>query len=222
MGMVGACAVPEQGLGKGPQQALLLRGTLMPAVGLLPGTAWLCILLSLHSQDALGDALGDKSPFFFFFTPQMFMNYLQPSDQVDIILMAIKSMRTPSAYSISMAAYMVNVLVAESTFRPRQVSSPWVAGLMLQPTGGLFLPQLRAWPAPTPSRASTLQWKRKQLPVGVNRHAHPADIPTLTPVSPPGAGYRVGHLQKPALPQGGGSPREPEEGPAEAGGQTPR
>ncbi|NXS45435.1 MROH7 protein, partial [Balaeniceps rex] len=51
----------------------------------------------------------------------MFMKYLQPSDQADIILMAIKSLRAPSTYSISMAAHMVDVLVAAPAFQPAQV-----------------------------------------------------------------------------------------------------
>ncbi|NXJ36605.1 MROH7 protein, partial [Ciconia maguari] len=51
----------------------------------------------------------------------MFMKYLQPSDQADIILMAIKSLRAPSAYSISFAAHMVDVLVADPAFQPGQV-----------------------------------------------------------------------------------------------------
>lgn len=83
----------------------------------------------------------------------MFTKYLQSSDQADIILMAIKSLRHPSAYSIRLAAHMVDVLVADRAFQPGQVNSPWVAQLMLQPTGGLFLPWLCAWLALTPSRA---------------------------------------------------------------------
>ncbi|KAM6059104.1 maestro heat-like repeat-containing protein family member 7 isoform 2-T2 [Theristicus caerulescens] len=51
----------------------------------------------------------------------MFMKYLQPSDQADIMLMAIKSFRDPSIYSISVAAHMVNVLVADPAFQPGQV-----------------------------------------------------------------------------------------------------
>ena len=49
--------------------------------------------------------------------------------------MAIKSLRAPSVYSISVAAHMVDVLVADPAFQPGQVSSPWVARLMLQRTG---------------------------------------------------------------------------------------
>ncbi|NXG81865.1 MROH1 protein, partial [Stercorarius parasiticus] len=79
-----------------------------------------CILLSLHSQDALGDALGDESPLFSFI-PQMFTKYLQPTDQVDIILIAIKSFRSPSIYSISVAAHMVDILVEDPAFQPGQV-----------------------------------------------------------------------------------------------------
>ncbi|XP_069626026.1 uncharacterized protein [Haliaeetus albicilla] len=51
----------------------------------------------------------------------MFTKYLQPSDRTDIILMAIKSLRAPSAYSISLAAHMVDVLVADHAFQPGQV-----------------------------------------------------------------------------------------------------
>ncbi|NXR04710.1 MROH7 protein, partial [Sagittarius serpentarius] len=51
----------------------------------------------------------------------MFTKFLQPSDQVDIILMAIKSLRAPSTYSISTAAHMVDVLVADAAFQPGQV-----------------------------------------------------------------------------------------------------
>lgn len=156
MGMTGAHTVPEQGLGKGPQGASVPCGTLMPTISLLPSAAWLCVLLSLHSQDALGDALGNKSPLLSFIL-QMFTKYLQPSDRVDIILMAMKSLRAPSAYSISLAAHMVDVLVADRAFQPGQVNSPWVAQLMLQPTGGLFLPWLCAWLALTPSQAGILQ-----------------------------------------------------------------
>ncbi|NWH52387.1 MROH5 protein, partial [Fregata magnificens] len=53
----------------------------------------------------------------------MFVKYLQLSDQVDIILMAIKSLRAPSAYSISVAAHMVDVLVANPAFQPGQVQN---------------------------------------------------------------------------------------------------
>ncbi|KAF1537889.1 Maestro heat-like repeat-containing protein family member 7, partial [Eudyptula albosignata] len=60
----------------------------------------------------------------------MFMKYLQPSDQADIILMAIKSLRAPSACSISMAAYMVDVLVADPAFQPGQASSLWVPNIV--------------------------------------------------------------------------------------------
>ncbi|NXS68455.1 MROH1 protein, partial [Pandion haliaetus] len=57
----------------------------------------------------------------------MFTKYLQPSDRADIILMAIKSLRAPSAYSISMAAHMVDVLVADHAFQPGQVPNVvWV------------------------------------------------------------------------------------------------
>ncbi|XP_052632027.1 maestro heat-like repeat-containing protein family member 6 [Harpia harpyja] len=51
----------------------------------------------------------------------MFTKYLQPSDRADVILMAIKSLRAPSAYSISLAAHMVDVLVADHAFQPGQV-----------------------------------------------------------------------------------------------------
>ncbi|NXX05054.1 MROH5 protein, partial [Larus smithsonianus] len=71
-------------------------------------------------RDSLGDALGDKSPLFSFIL-QMFMKYLQPTDQVDIILIAIKSFRSPSIYSISAAAYMVDILVEDPAFQPGQV-----------------------------------------------------------------------------------------------------
>ncbi|PKU35788.1 u3 small nucleolar rna-interacting protein 2 [Limosa lapponica baueri] len=53
--------------------------------------------------------------------PQMFMKYLQPTDRVDIILIAIKSLRTPSATSIKVAALMVDVLVVNSAFQTGQV-----------------------------------------------------------------------------------------------------
>ncbi|NWH19897.1 MROH1 protein, partial [Grus americana] len=51
----------------------------------------------------------------------MFTKYLQPSDRVDIILVAIKSLRDPRAYSIKVAAHMVDVLVADFVFQPGQV-----------------------------------------------------------------------------------------------------
>ena len=139
MGMMWAHAVPERRLGKSPQQAPLPHRTLTPTIGLLPSAAWLCIPLSLHSQDALCDALGDKPPLLSFIA-QMFKYHLQPSDQVDIILMAIKSLRAPSAYSIRVAAHMVEVLVADPAFPMGQVSSPWVAQPTLGPTRGSFLP----------------------------------------------------------------------------------
>ncbi|NXK03941.1 MROH7 protein, partial [Herpetotheres cachinnans] len=52
----------------------------------------------------------------------MFMKYLRPSDRTDIILLAIKSLRHPSTYSISMAAHMVDVLVVGPAFQLGQVS----------------------------------------------------------------------------------------------------
>ncbi|KGL90093.1 Maestro heat-like repeat-containing protein family member 1, partial [Charadrius vociferus] len=81
---------------------------------------WLCVPLWLHSQDALGDALGDKFPLLTFVL-QMFTKYLQPSDQVEIILIAIKSLKPPSAYSISLASHMVDVLAQDSAFQMGQV-----------------------------------------------------------------------------------------------------
>ncbi|NXN62330.1 MROH5 protein, partial [Rynchops niger] len=51
----------------------------------------------------------------------MFTKYLQPTDQVDIILIAIKSFRSPSIYSISAAAHMVDILVEDPAFHPGQV-----------------------------------------------------------------------------------------------------
>ncbi|NXW04396.1 MROH7 protein, partial [Fregetta grallaria] len=51
----------------------------------------------------------------------MFVKYLQPSDQVDIILMAINSFKAQSSYSISIAARMVDVLVEGPAFQPGQV-----------------------------------------------------------------------------------------------------
>ncbi|NXH75244.1 MROH7 protein, partial [Hydrobates tethys] len=51
----------------------------------------------------------------------MFVKYLQPSDQVDIILMAIKNLRSPNAYSISIAAGMVDILVENPAFQPGHV-----------------------------------------------------------------------------------------------------
>ncbi|NXU29718.1 MROH7 protein, partial [Thalassarche chlororhynchos] len=51
----------------------------------------------------------------------MFMKYLQPSDQVDVILVAIKSFRAPSSYSVSTAARMVDILVEEPAFQLGQV-----------------------------------------------------------------------------------------------------
>ncbi|NWX81301.1 MROH5 protein, partial [Alca torda] len=51
----------------------------------------------------------------------MFTEYLQPTDQVDIILIAIKSFRSPSIYSISVAAHMVNILLEDPAFQPGQV-----------------------------------------------------------------------------------------------------
>lgn len=182
--MMGAHAVPEQGLGKGPQQAPVPCRTLTLTIGILPSAAWLCVPLSLHSRDGLGDTLGDKSPLLSFI-PQMFMKYLQPSDQADIILMAIKSLRAPSACSISMAAYMVDVLVADPAFQPGQASSLWVARPMLQPTGGLFLPQFHTWPALTPSQAGIPQLPSKQLPAGAGEMAILTLLTSpLPPVSP--------------------------------------
>ncbi|NXK20111.1 MROH5 protein, partial [Arenaria interpres] len=51
----------------------------------------------------------------------MFMKYLQPTDRVDVILTAIKSLRAPSAYSFKVAALMVDVLVVNSAFQTGQV-----------------------------------------------------------------------------------------------------
>ncbi|NXN75754.1 MROH1 protein, partial [Himantopus himantopus] len=51
----------------------------------------------------------------------MFTKYLQPSDQVDIILIAIKSLRAPSAYSISLASHMVDILTMDPAFQQGQV-----------------------------------------------------------------------------------------------------
>ncbi|NXX22755.1 MROH7 protein, partial [Podargus strigoides] len=51
----------------------------------------------------------------------IFMKYLQPSHRVDIILMAIKSFRQPSTYSISVAAKMVTTLLANPAFPTGQV-----------------------------------------------------------------------------------------------------
>ncbi|NXL44764.1 MROH5 protein, partial [Podilymbus podiceps] len=51
----------------------------------------------------------------------MFMKYLKPSQQVDIILMAIKNLRATSAYSISLAAHMVDAIVEDPAFHPGQV-----------------------------------------------------------------------------------------------------
>ncbi|NXJ64714.1 MROH5 protein, partial [Rostratula benghalensis] len=82
---------------------------------------WLCILrLLLSRDDALGDALGDKSPLLSFIL-QMFIKYLQPSDWADIILIAIKSLRAPSAYSIKVAALMVDILIANFAFQMGKV-----------------------------------------------------------------------------------------------------
>ncbi|XP_014814885.1 PREDICTED: maestro heat-like repeat-containing protein family member 7 [Calidris pugnax] len=50
-----------------------------------------------------------------------FMKYLQPTDRVDVILTAIKSLRAPSAYSFKVAARMVDFLVVNSVFRMGQV-----------------------------------------------------------------------------------------------------
>lgn len=115
-----------------------------PSVSLLPSAAWLCVPLSLHSQDGLGDAPGDKSPLLFFIL-QLFMKYLKPSSRANIILKAVKNMRSPSDYSISLAAYMVETLVSGSDFYPGQVGSPRMARPMLQPTGECFLPRLHTW-----------------------------------------------------------------------------
>ncbi|NXI95085.1 MROH1 protein, partial [Psophia crepitans] len=51
----------------------------------------------------------------------MFMEYLQPSDQIEIILMAIKSLRDRKPYTIRVAAHMVDILVEDPTFQPEQV-----------------------------------------------------------------------------------------------------
>ncbi|NXN21524.1 MROH7 protein, partial [Nycticryphes semicollaris] len=50
-----------------------------------------------------------------------FIKYLQPTDWADIILIAIRSLKAPSAYSIKVAALMVDILVADSAFQPGQV-----------------------------------------------------------------------------------------------------
>ncbi|NXV12526.1 MROH5 protein, partial [Cepphus grylle] len=76
------------------------------------------IVQQLSKRSHVG--LGDKSPLFSFI-PQMFTKYLQPTDQVDIILIAIKSFRSPSIYSISVAAHMVNILLEDPAFQPGQV-----------------------------------------------------------------------------------------------------
>lgn len=115
-----------------------------PSISLLPSAAWMCVSLSLHSQDGLGDVPGDKSPLLFFIL-QLFTKYLQPSSRANIILIAIKNMRSQSDHSISLAAYMVETLVSGSAFYSEQVSSPWVARPMFQPTRGWFLLQLHAW-----------------------------------------------------------------------------
>lgn len=57
------------------------------------------------------------------FIPQMCAKYLQPSERTDIIFVAMKALKTPGAYSISMAADMVTVLVLHTDFPPGQVSS---------------------------------------------------------------------------------------------------
>ena len=139
---------------------------------------------SLHSQDALGDALGDKSPFLSFM-PQKFTKYLRPSDRADIILLAINNMRDPSTYSIRVAAHMVDVLVLGPAFQPGQVSRPGVAQLMLQPPGAPFLPRLCTWPALTPSPAGMPQREQKQLPEGAGETAALTLLTSpLPPVSP--------------------------------------
>ncbi|NXD82399.1 MROH5 protein, partial [Halcyon senegalensis] len=53
----------------------------------------------------------------------MFVKYLQPSDKADIILMAIESLRATSAYSVSVAAHMIDILVVDSAFQPGKVLS---------------------------------------------------------------------------------------------------
>lgn len=139
MGMRGAHSVSEQELGKGPQQAWLPCGTLTPASVSSPVQPG-CVS---HSH-CTGDVSGDKSPLLFFIL-QLFTKYLQPSSRANIILIAIKNMRSRSDHSISLAAYMVETLVSGSAFYSEQVSSPWVARPMLQPTRGWFLLQLHAW-----------------------------------------------------------------------------
>lgn len=62
------------------------------------------------------------------FIPQMFASHLPPSERTDIILMAIKTLTTPGAYNISMAAHMVTFLVSHTDFQPGQVSSLWQHG----------------------------------------------------------------------------------------------
>ncbi|NXY67026.1 MROH5 protein, partial [Glareola pratincola] len=76
---------------------------------------------SLH-RDALGDALGDESPLCSFI-PQAFTKYLQHRDRVEIMVMAIKSLRCPSTYSIITAAHMVDILVEDTSFQAGQVQT---------------------------------------------------------------------------------------------------
>ena len=54
--------------------------------------------------------------------------------------MVIKSLTAPSAYTTSVAAHMVDVLVAHPAFQPGQMRSPRVVWPRLEPSGGLFLP----------------------------------------------------------------------------------
>ncbi|NXK80278.1 MROH5 protein, partial [Amazona guildingii] len=51
----------------------------------------------------------------------MFAEYLPPSERTDVIVMAMQTLTTPGAYSISMTAHMVNVLVSHTDFPPEQV-----------------------------------------------------------------------------------------------------
>ncbi|NXI58129.1 MROH7 protein, partial [Chloroceryle aenea] len=52
-----------------------------------------------------------------------FAKYLQPPDRADVILMAIKSLRATSTYSVRLAAHMIDILVVDSAFQPGKVLS---------------------------------------------------------------------------------------------------
>nr|XP_021142028.1 maestro heat-like repeat-containing protein family member 7 isoform X3 [Columba livia] len=54
---------------------------------------------------------------------KLFTKYLQPSSRANIILIAIKNMRSQSDHSISLAAYMVETLVSGSAFYSEQVQN---------------------------------------------------------------------------------------------------